>query len=104
MLLKMIPCKFLLCMMLKSLKIYFQVPKAIIPAVSTPAASVVAPQSVSPQGAVSKPRVQTATAAMTPIVPSKPTVRPVVKGPKTNESNYEKLMRNLQKMFPTRTE
>lgn len=85
-----------------SLKKYFQAPK--VPAVSTPAASVAAAQSVSPQGAVSKPRVQTATAAMTPIVPSKSTVRPVVKGPKTNETNYEKLMRNLQKMFPTRTE
>lgn len=58
------------------------------------------PATVSPQGAIPKPRVQTATASMTPIVPSKP--KPIFKGAK--ESNYEKLMRNLQKTFPTRTE
>lgn len=62
------------------------------------------PVAVTVQGAIPKPRVQTATASMTPIVPSKGLVRPAVKIPKCNESNYEKLMRNLQKMFPTRNE
>lgn len=66
-----------------------------------------APASVSSQGAIPKPRVQAAAtaASMTPIVSSKPVARPLsVKGLRTNESNYEKLMRNLQKMFPTRND
>ena len=62
------------------------------------------PASAPGLGAITKPRVQTATSLMTPIVPSKGLIRPGVKTAKANESNYEKLMRNLQKMFPTRNE
>ncbi|KAK3923526.1 E3 ubiquitin-protein ligase TTC3 [Frankliniella fusca] len=52
-------------------------------------------------GAIPRPRVQTATASMTPIVPTKP--RPTIKSSK-GESNYEKLMRSLQRMFPNRND
>ncbi|XP_026276061.1 E3 ubiquitin-protein ligase TTC3 isoform X3 [Frankliniella occidentalis] len=74
-----------------------------VPSAAPPAAAQQAQSLLVQQGAIPKPRVQTATASMTPIVPTKPQVRPLVKGTKS-ESNYEKLMRNLQKMFPNRND